>query len=877
MKKKSAEPIFSTNLSEPIEDAIQETFTEDLKSKTSQPSTSKKKNKQLSKSNQNTAKEEGKPKPVETKRNEKSLKKKVSDKSKDATTAPNKDSKEPEVIVDHIGFSFFPVKEKGKGNKKKNINETKENKGTSSTTTELSLKKPKEDLSKPSIGTSSTTTELTLKKPKEDVSKPSIIDHYKKEKQLSEAVLSKNTANILEVQKSSILEQKIQVGDKHNTEVRESKKVCSSVSYANIVTNTFPEIKGNSGTNLQSEAVAQEVTESSLINADLKSTNQAEEKADTTHLSAVNKVEETENYLTETDQSKSGKTDTCSLTRDISNSEQSYFTEYENKLGTELDNSSKILEKSAQIIISGDLSKSESSSIEVIYEEQNTTDCQNGYFGNLAEYTELKESNENQTQFGIIEENLNKLVQETSELDLYTEKFGDSGSSLIHVIDSRTVAAEPEITKTEETRSDIYILSSDNTKIEPFSISGSDSFIESTKSLCTSEKRSSDTSTLDTFFVVEKESEQNGYIENELETAEDTSERTCQLVKDLIEKVVEEPLNEFKSEEESVDNQVEETDIKENNYISEVTNTAEIIEELQQLEKLESYTNQTQQVETKNTSEASNVKEFIEQEELVVDDTELLLKDQTQSQGVEVKENKYIPRDSDINEIREKSQLEANKSKSSDTESLFSHKKIEIITSVISNITDTVEDFLQLEKAEETENKLDFEENQKNLLNTQLTEVHTDLIELLDSKEEDLDRPKIPLEDSEYLEEQAATFIKKENSEETSEETEMAFSQIRVLTLNNQEHQECTLYRIEKNWAIQFRLGPSLFGRKVYLYCNYPVENKGTLAEFNRNQYQLLNWVLDEGCKNADDTAVYTTITAKLAGSFHYYFTFEKG
>ncbi|KAJ8966073.1 hypothetical protein NQ317_018892 [Molorchus minor] len=99
--------------------------------------------------------------------------------------------------------------------------------------------------------------------------------------------------------------------------------------------------------------------------------------------------------------------------------------------------------------------------------------------------------------------------------------------------------------------------------------------------------------------------------------------------------------------------------------------------------------------------------------------------------------------------------------------------------------------------------------------------------------------------------------------------------QIRVLTLNIQEHQECTLYRLERNWIIQFRLGPQLFGRKVYLFCNYPVENDEKILEFNRNQYQLLNWVLDEGCKNADDTAIYAQFETKLAGSFHYYLTFE--
>lgn len=101
--------------------------------------------------------------------------------------------------------------------------------------------------------------------------------------------------------------------------------------------------------------------------------------------------------------------------------------------------------------------------------------------------------------------------------------------------------------------------------------------------------------------------------------------------------------------------------------------------------------------------------------------------------------------------------------------------------------------------------------------------------------------------------------------------------QIRVLTLNNHEHQESTLYRIEKNWAIQFRIGPSLFGRKIFLYCNYPTKTNNKLNAFDRSRYQLLDWVTEEGCENADDTAVYTQIKAENAGSFHYYFTYEKG
>ncbi|RZC42945.1 glycogen debranching enzyme, partial [Asbolus verrucosus] len=97
--------------------------------------------------------------------------------------------------------------------------------------------------------------------------------------------------------------------------------------------------------------------------------------------------------------------------------------------------------------------------------------------------------------------------------------------------------------------------------------------------------------------------------------------------------------------------------------------------------------------------------------------------------------------------------------------------------------------------------------------------------------------------------------------------------QVRVLTLNDKEHQDSVLYRIEKNWILQFRLGPSLLGRKVSLYCNYPKKNQ----EYDRNLYHLLEWSQDEGCNYSDDTALLTEITPKISGSFHYYFTYENG
>ncbi|KAK4875160.1 hypothetical protein RN001_011582 [Aquatica leii] len=113
------------------------------------------------------------------------------------------------------------------------------------------------------------------------------------------------------------------------------------------------------------------------------------------------------------------------------------------------------------------------------------------------------------------------------------------------------------------------------------------------------------------------------------------------------------------------------------------------------------------------------------------------------------------------------------------------------------------------------------------------------------------------------------------NDSETLAEKMKEVTHVRVLTLNDGEHTSSTLYRIEKNWILQFRLGPSLFGRKVSLYCNYPENKDGKLGEFNRNRYFLLPFKQDEGCSNADDTALYTEINVKMAGSFHYYFVYE--
>lgn len=96
--------------------------------------------------------------------------------------------------------------------------------------------------------------------------------------------------------------------------------------------------------------------------------------------------------------------------------------------------------------------------------------------------------------------------------------------------------------------------------------------------------------------------------------------------------------------------------------------------------------------------------------------------------------------------------------------------------------------------------------------------------------------------------------------------------EVRVLTLNDGDHQESTLYRLQKGWCLQFRLGPSLLGRRVSLHCNHPASAE---AEFDRAAYRVVPWSCDAASGSEDDTAKYAEVPILRAGSFHYYFTFD--
>ncbi|CAK1603726.1 unnamed protein product [Parnassius mnemosyne] len=124
-------------------------------------------------------------------------------------------------------------------------------------------------------------------------------------------------------------------------------------------------------------------------------------------------------------------------------------------------------------------------------------------------------------------------------------------------------------------------------------------------------------------------------------------------------------------------------------------------------------------------------------------------------------------------------------------------------------------------------------------------------------------------------------------SRESQESVEPAPTEVRVLTLNHGEHQDATIYRFEKGCYIHFSPGPSLLGRKVFLYTNYVA----TDTQFVRNQYYGLEWRRgsdDEGEAGEGaggeplgsgllitDTDVYCALRLARAGSFHYYFVYD--
>lgn len=116
------------------------------------------------------------------------------------------------------------------------------------------------------------------------------------------------------------------------------------------------------------------------------------------------------------------------------------------------------------------------------------------------------------------------------------------------------------------------------------------------------------------------------------------------------------------------------------------------------------------------------------------------------------------------------------------------------------------------------------------------------------------------------------TNITKTSSGPTAINFNQQQPQVRVLSLNHDVHLDSTLFRLQKGWILQLRPGPSLLGRHVSVFTNHPED---VADGYTRNRYRRLQWHSDSRNKG-DDTALYVEINLVLAGSFHFYFTYDE-
>ncbi|XP_036410213.1 glycogen debranching enzyme isoform X2 [Megalops cyprinoides] len=90
--------------------------------------------------------------------------------------------------------------------------------------------------------------------------------------------------------------------------------------------------------------------------------------------------------------------------------------------------------------------------------------------------------------------------------------------------------------------------------------------------------------------------------------------------------------------------------------------------------------------------------------------------------------------------------------------------------------------------------------------------------------------------------------------------------QIRVLVLNDMEKLDKSLFRLGQGFELQFRLGPTLQGKFVNVYTNYPVKGE----KFDRHKFHALQWI--NPTEKEDDSDKYCTVDLQIAGSYQYHF-----
>ncbi|XP_014676824.1 PREDICTED: glycogen debranching enzyme-like [Priapulus caudatus] len=97
--------------------------------------------------------------------------------------------------------------------------------------------------------------------------------------------------------------------------------------------------------------------------------------------------------------------------------------------------------------------------------------------------------------------------------------------------------------------------------------------------------------------------------------------------------------------------------------------------------------------------------------------------------------------------------------------------------------------------------------------------------------------------------------------------------QLRVLQLNDGEHRQSDVFRLQKGWTLHFQLGPSLLGKKVHVFTNHPASAS---AEFDRGEYRELAWQ-QKSSTSGDDSDVFVEVLCGSSGCFNYFFLYEGG
>lgn len=89
----------------------------------------------------------------------------------------------------------------------------------------------------------------------------------------------------------------------------------------------------------------------------------------------------------------------------------------------------------------------------------------------------------------------------------------------------------------------------------------------------------------------------------------------------------------------------------------------------------------------------------------------------------------------------------------------------------------------------------------------------------------------------------------------------------RLLHLGEMEKLDKTLFRLEQGFELQFRLGPTLQGKSVTVYTNYPASGE----VFDRHKFRTLSWHNPTG--KEDDSDKYCKLDLQISGSYQYYFS----